>query len=260
MPVELANPNWGNDLLSGVFRDAESNARSTAASYPDVYDILIRVDRHFRDINDSIEYVTDLNLLVPQILFGRAYAATLAGFRLSISCQASEAIPLIRSCIEHSWYALHIARDSAPFKKAEIWFERNDSDAAKKRSKAEFTIAKVKKSHEIVDAATAEAVSKIYELTIDYGAHPNQFGVLGSATMAQGKNEVKFDVGILHPRPELIMFALKTGVDAAIACFKIFAHIFPERFKISGLDDRTQRLSIDAVEVFQRRASQFQAK
>ena len=51
----------------------------------------------------------------------RAHAAWLAAVRLGMSGQVVETYPLVRMVVENSWYALHLAKDSAPPARAGVW-------------------------------------------------------------------------------------------------------------------------------------------
>ena len=104
-------PEWGNDPLSGFFRDAEYNARVTAVKLPAVYELLQRVHTLFRKFKDLIAKDSREEFVVPRFLMVRTHSSCLAGLRLAMSGQVSEAFAVLRSGVECTWYALHIAKD-----------------------------------------------------------------------------------------------------------------------------------------------------
>ena len=71
-----------------------------------------------------------------------------------------------------------IAKDPKGTQPAQIWLRRNEDAIAKSRCKSEFTVTKLRQTHEALDPDTAADLHKIYEDLIDFGAHPNQFGAL----------------------------------------------------------------------------------
>jgi hypothetical protein len=100
--------------------------------------------------------------------------------RIAMSGQAFEAQPALRLAIEEAWYALHIAKDPAPPRRARIWYDRGDSQQATQACKNEFTVGNVRRTHEQFDLKTAAVMKVLYEDTIEFGGHPNQAGVVSS--------------------------------------------------------------------------------
>ena len=173
-----------------------------------------------------------------------------------MSGQISEAQALNRAAIEQAWYALHIAKDPAGWPRAEMWLRRNESDAAEDTCKTEFTVAKVRHTHESLDADTAKDLHYLYKQTINFGAHPNQMGVMSQIRKAEDANKIVFNVGILAPDPHGVMATMKVTTAVAIGVFRIFGLIYPERFAIVGLQGETGQLVGLLNEVFK----QFIAK
>jgi hypothetical protein len=229
-------PGWGHDTLSEFFRLADYNARVTAANYPDVFELLIRVDAAFKRAEVILEHDSGWVRVVPRFLLIRTHSTYLAALRAGMSGQLSEAFVLLRSAVEQSWYALHMAKDPGGEARIDVWLHRNDDDEALRRCKAEFTISNVRSTHQAHDASAASQLQTIYEQLINYGAHPNQMGVFTGLTMGRSDNQVNFAVGILHPAELPVMVTLRLSVAVAVGSLKIFQLVFPERFMLTGLD------------------------
>ena len=88
-------PEWGNDPLSGFFRDAEYNARVTAVKLPAVYELLQRVHTLSRKFEDLIAKDSREEFVIPRFLMVRTHSSCLAGLRLAISGQVSEAFAVL---------------------------------------------------------------------------------------------------------------------------------------------------------------------
>ena len=86
---------WGNDPLSVFFKDAEYNNRVTALNLPAVYELLQRVNTLFKQFEDVIEKDTREEFLLPRFLMVRTHSSYLAGLRLAMSGQVSEAFPVL---------------------------------------------------------------------------------------------------------------------------------------------------------------------
>src|SRR5258708_4204579 len=168
-------PDWGADSLSArYFKNAEYNDRATAANYPDVFAFLKRIHAGFERIEAAIENDGGAVRIVPRFLLVRTHSTFLGASRLAMSGQISEAQALNRTVIEQAWYALHIAKDPAGWPRAEIWLRRNESDAAENACKTEFTVAKVRHTHDSLDSDTAQSLHSLYKQTVNFGAQPNR--------------------------------------------------------------------------------------
>ncbi len=248
--TEKKPPDWGNGPLSAFFRDAEYNARVIALRFQDVYDLLGQVHTLFQKFEEAIEKDNRAELLVARLLMVRSHSSFLAGIRLAMSGQVSESFPVLRSVVESTWYALHIAKDPRGTERSEIWLRRNEDGQAKRRCQSEFTVKKVRETHQALDAATAKEFHEMYENLIDFGAHPNQFGVMMAIGKTETDRQVDFSVGILHPKQLPVLFALRMAVGTAIGALKTFQLVFPERFTLTGLDLEIEKLIPQATAIF----------
>ena len=180
----------------------------------------------------------------------RTHSSFLAAIRLAMSGQLSESYAVLRAAIEQAWYALHMAKDPQPPTRTTVWLCRNDDETSKSKCKSEFTIAKVRSTHESLDPATAKQLHELYETMIDFGAHPNQLGMLvamGKSEMEQGIN---YQVGILFPEVVALAATLRMAVAVAVGALKVFQLIFPECFKLMGLDEEIKALVNELNSVF----------
>jgi len=131
---------------------------------------------------------------------------------------------------------LHIAKDPKPPNRAKVWLCRNENKASKAKCKNEFTVANVRSTHGSLDSVTAKQLHQLYETMIDFGAHPNQLGVLVEVSKLETEQEINYRVGILFPQIVPLVATLRMAVTMAVGALKVFQLIFPERFKIMGLD------------------------
>ena len=127
-----------------------------------------------------------------------------------------------------------------------IWLCRNDDAEAKKRCRNEFTVRKVRQTHEEQEAADARELHKVYETLIDCGAHPNPFGVMTALSKIETDNQIDYSVDILNPKREPALHALKMAVTTAIGALKTFQLVFPKRFTDAGLDLEIEKLILQA--------------
>jgi hypothetical protein len=248
--VNQALPPWGVDPLSTFLSNAQWNERALAVNVPDLYALLQRVHGAFEHVAAITEKESNEHLLPTRFLMARAHAAWLAAVRLGMSGQVVEAYPLVRMVVENSWYALHLAKDSAPPARAEVWLRRSDDDAAERRCATEFSIRNVRETHAALDAANERALHEVYRRTIAFGGHPNERGVLSATTRTDTGETYTYAVAQLTDRPLLITAALKATVEAAVGALRTFRLVFPERFEIMGLDRDVDKLVHEHNAVF----------
>jgi hypothetical protein len=227
-PVEP--PRWGPDLLSKYLHETELNTRITAANLPHIFSLLKELDEAFRTAERAIE--SDTKHLLPRFLFVRVHSACLAASRLGMGGQAPEAHAVLRTGVELGWYALHIAKDPEGSLRERTWLERNDNEECTRRCKTEFTIARVRSTHEGLDARTAADLRAVYDTLIDFGGHPNPLGTLGMVrpTAAKRQGERAYDVGILRADHLQMRFVLRNVVAVGVGALKILNLIYPEPF------------------------------
>jgi len=249
-------PPWEEDPLSTFMANAEHNVRVTALKWPDVYAIQQRAHALMARITELIETDPgDVHLVVPRLLIGRSHSAVLAVMRSAMSGQAFEAQLQLRLAIEEVWYALHVATDPAPPARAQTWWDRGNNPEATQECKDEFTVANVRKTHERLDPETAAAMRRLYDHTIDLGGHPNQGGVASSLVIDRSEPDAaSVKVGILHAGTLIALATVKAAVDVAIGFAKTAGLVWPEPFRIAGVDDQINQLVRHSAEVFGKRA------
>lgn len=235
-------PPWDDDPLSELIKLADHNVRVTSLNLPVVFELLKKVESIFKKVQEAIEHDSKTELLVPRFLIARTHSSFFAAIRLAMSGQFTEAYPVLRQAIEQAWYALHIAKDPSPPSRMEVWLRRNDDSAAKAKCKQEFTIANVRSTHEANDPSTARQLLELYESVIDYGAHPNQLGVLVGIAYSKTDKKIEYNVGILCPEPLPMMVTIRLAVAVAVGTLKVFQKIFPERFEIMNIDNKIDEL------------------
>jgi hypothetical protein len=240
-------PPWGDDPLSSqFFAQAQFNERAASLNYPDVYKLLQYANGAFEAANQAVEKDNSELLLLPRLFVVRTRAAFLGAIRLAMAGEIPEAFPILRLAIELAWYALHIAKDPNPPERARIWLKRGDNKESTAACKKEFKVANVRATHEVIDAKHASHMHQLYENMIDMGAHPNQLGLFSAIGSDTQEKQMTFQVGILYPLEFPLLATLGMAIAVAHDVLRTFQLVFPERFKIMGLDMRIAGLLTSA--------------
>jgi hypothetical protein len=82
----------------------------------------------------------------------------------------------------------------------------------------------------------------LYERTIDFGAHPNERGVSGSTTFDESPGRTTFQAIYLHSDSLSLEHVIKTTAQIGLGALLIFERIFPQRFRILGIDANLEAL------------------
>lgn len=159
----------------------------------------------------------------------------------------------LRGAIEASWYALHMAKDPRPPERVSIWLNRNTDTATRNQCKTEFRVSSVRATHEAVDADVAAIFQQLYDETIEFGAHPNEQGILAAISHDGTAAPPRLNVQILSDNNVLIAAAMQRAIEIGIGVLKTYELIFSDQFRAASLDRETWQL-IEATKVlFKRR-------
>jgi hypothetical protein len=148
----------------------------------------------------------------------------------------TDAFPLQRSCLEYAGYAKLVTVEP---ELARLWLQR-DQNLAEVRKK--FSNRAVRESIEKDDAALAKIYQALYELSIDFGAHPNEKGVLGSVVPGSPATGT-MQVTILPGDSLQLWHGLKNCGRIGICSLKIFNLIFGDHFAKSDFDTKVAEVS-----------------
>lgn len=168
-----------------------------------------------------------------------AHAAYRAAAGLAMSTQSATAFAAMRQCLENALYCLYINQHPDSL---ETWIKRDVDQEAKQKMRSEFTIGNLKKTLEAVDPATCKVWSKMYDKTIDFGAHPNPSALVSALKMHEGEKSIRFQVSYLTKEPEVIRGTMKSVAQTGVCSLLILRNVFPRRFDELGMTKSLQQL------------------
>ncbi len=146
---------------------------------------------------------------------------------------------VLRGCLENSLYGLHISNNPDT---REIWLCRHDDEGGKKKCKNEFTARNVFNTLKAKDEKIHKIAKDLYETTIDYGAHPNELGMLSMMRKTQDENQIDFMVDYLTGDSMPLRLGLKITSRVGVCSLFIFQLVFKERFDILGISKDLETL------------------
>jgi hypothetical protein len=112
-----------------------------------------------------------------------------------------------------------------------VWSDRDKGGAERKASRKAFgsAVADVIKILDLKDAGLGAFVSRLYESSIDHGAHPNSLGIWNNVQVALPlEDQKRFDQGSIYPGNSLQVFrALNAALEYGRAVALILAYCLP---------------------------------
>lgn len=222
-------PDWGEDELTFLMEQAHRNRVATFKNKPEF--------RRLIAINDCFQRVsggwTNPQNQVAALLLIRSHSAFFAACEKAASSALADTFPHIRACLEYAAYALHIDQTPAL---AETWLKRHDSDPARAAVRREFSIVNLRASIKGRDRHAEEVFHRLYEESIDFGAHPNERAVTGSLEIETTDQGREFKQLWFHGDGQTLDYVLVSTARAGICALQILQNVFGARFELLSVN------------------------
>lgn len=225
-------PGWGNDSLTQYLENCRANQWATFANKRSEVIDISTIDGMFRKL--LVGAVNPKPLLPAGFLF-RSHSAYLSACGAVMAGQLHEAWALLRVCLEQGGYAHYIGDDAQRW---ERWMSRHDAcnRTQQDKWKKEFAHGRVLHNIKTADAALWGAYKKLYEWTIDYGAHPNERGAsMGTILEEMDDGRRRFNTVYLHDNGCYLDFLLRATAQVGICVLRIAQVIYPTRSQATGV-------------------------
>lgn len=230
--------NWGEDSITRFVDDAKHNIKATFANLQPEFRKSIEINDLYSRFSENL---INPQTILPSFFFLRAHSSCLGGIRLSASGQIPEAYMVFRGCLENSLYGyyIHTSPDMG-----ELWLKRHQSEEALKKMKNSFHIRTLLELLKNDDEQVGSVAIKLYERTIDYGAHPNNYSIFTNTQMKEEGTQKDFKVNYLSGG-DSVAFGLcfKTNAQIGVCSLKIFQKVFKARFDLLGISADIEKVS-----------------
>ncbi len=228
---------WGRDPVTTYLDGVRSNQFATFANKQSAFADLIEIDGMFRRLLDG---AMNPKPLLPASFLLRSHSAYLAALSAVASGQLYEAQSLLRGSLEQAGYGCFIGNNQERW---ELWMNRHDSPDSLKSVRREFTHGKIVQHLTSADVSIAEIYAKLYDWTIDYGAHPNERGASMSSAIRDLPDGAKQIQAIyLYDDGLLMDFCLRETAQVGLCDLRIACLIYPARTKAVGIEYQLQEI------------------
>ena len=229
-------PTWGKDKLADFCEKCRHNTIGTFVNAQDRYRRLKLVDEYYWTLKENL---TDTPRWFSGLFVHHAHMCFLGGARLSLAGQFAEVYPLLRACIEYALHGFHF-RDNEEAQ--EVWLRRSDSKKARDKAGRAMTARKMLREFKEADPKAHAIVTGLYEHCIDHGGHPNDGAVLANLKLDEGERTVGFTQRLLDDLGTPQHMTLKDTAAVGAGGLVIFQHVWETRYKLTGLDQKLERL------------------
>lgn len=155
------------DKLSSYLNVTLENHVNHAKKEPDLMWMTHEMDRFFHQEVFIQKYDANAVTIVlatnSYMLLSNAVSQALSGHQVAV-------LPVARTALESACYAYLTSSDN---KMCEIWLNRDKSKTARDNCRKAFTIGATEAKLKHISPDMADYLKKLYELSIEYGAHPN---------------------------------------------------------------------------------------
>lgn len=225
------HPNWGQDQLTAFFQLGE---QATWASIVDPstrpwFEKLREADSTF------VDALKALNGPTPNFFEGLMLASAHAAFRsaaqFALGGRTCEAMVLLRSSLEYAMYGVHFHRKPELI---EVWSKRGDGEAQRKAVRKAFKSTEMLDGISTLNNAVGSRCKRLYELTIDMGAHPNEMGFYGRLKIEDvpGTANKIFMIKYLSGGDSSHLATLKNACSVGVCVLECFRLVYRHRFDI----------------------------
>lgn len=232
---------WGKDSLSHFLEVSQQSELATFEEKSDKYKQLQTINDRFLGNRQNLilsimptilEHYDDVEFdqltlehkdWLELFFYLRTQAAFVGASKLALSAQIPETYMLLRGVLENAMYGFYIWKN--PDKK-EIWLARDDSPEAKQLVKNTFKVSYNYDAISSVDSALRDDVYKLYNDTIDKGAHPNVKTFIDNAVQKNEDGALSLAVTFLNrdQQDKLLDDVIATG-DLV---FRLFKAMYPD--------------------------------
>ena len=237
--VEFGEPpdGWLGDSLSQYLQAAHQNAYAAFTKDDSGYDSLREVTDVFFDAADLIvPGGREEGHVLSPTFFSKSFYSFLGAARFCLASQVPEAYVLMRASIEAAAYGYLIAVEP---NLGTVWAQRGQSSEPTREEKNAITFGKGYKALKEVNEQLATSLKEFYELTIDFGAHPNRSSIMNHVETERTPDGAVLTHNIFSGIESLESASLDNSVSGLLV-LSVFNLIFPERFSTENIPERLE--------------------
>ena len=233
--------NWGEDTLTEFFDKARSSAWATFAEekYRSWVFSLIEIDNFFLNLINSLN---DKNQNAFEgLMLLSSHSSFRSSAEFAMQGRTAETMGLNRNVIEYAAYAIYFFSNPELIT---VWSTREDSVENRNAVKQHFKYYKMKNAIGKLDNNIGKNVNRLYEETIDLGAHPNESALFRRLLLDKNPDTRKITMGIkyLQSGEDAHVDTLRVTIEVGISVLECFGLIYSEEYDNKNLSVQIEQL------------------
>ena len=243
MPVMITQHSpsgWGQDSVSQYLDNCRTNQFAAFANKRPQFEDLVAIEEMFQRLQSGV--INEASWMPVSFFLCRSHSAYLSAMGAVLAGQLFESQSLLRACLEQAAYGYFVNDDHERF---ELWMNRHENADTRKAMRTEFTHRKISDTLATADATLGKIYEYLYEMTIDYGAHPNERGVFSSSAIERSpseKNQYRVVHVYLHGNGPKLDGHLKMAAQIGLCALQIARLISPERIQALGIQTQLDEM------------------
>jgi hypothetical protein len=229
-------PGWEANSLTDFLDSAHHNTFGTFQQHKYIWGHLSRIYDGFDRLTNNL--YNSLPIL-PVLLYTRSHSAFMAATRLAVATQTVDVNPVLRSAVEYSVIAMYFKHHP---KVASLWLKRHESEKTRAKVRNELRTGQVFRFVKEQHPRLGGELKRLYEASIDDGAHPNVAGVVKGLNVIEDLKDVTINTNFLTDEEPLIEFCLYMTSSVGVTVLEMGSVIFKERAKVLSLDTTVLKL------------------
>ena len=224
---------WADHPLAHFLAGAWRNTVRTFSREHAHYEALAEIDAVFRQL---VEHASQGTERLACSMLVRTHGSLLAASSLALSGQVAESYVLMRNALGSALQGIFLAGNA---ERQQIWIARADDDQAAELMQSTFADGSMLEHLRELDGTTAAIFERLYQRTIDRGAHPNAHGRFVHSGVDQ---PVDFARAYLITDDDVQRMALRSAAQVGICTLSMFYYVYGELYRAHKLDARLAKL------------------
>jgi hypothetical protein len=233
-------PGWSQPKLPSFLEILWANTIGTFANKLEAHR-LCRIDDLMSDIaSDWKSAAPTIEDIGPLVMFFRAHSAFRGACGLGMGGMTVEGMAVLRLSLEFAGCACLLNEKPAL---TPVWWDRDVDQKSRKRARKEFTAGAIIRAVKRLDQSLGEIYEMLYDLTIQFGAHPNEKTVTQSLHLDEAPTQTILEQVYLQADGLVLDHWIRTSNQIGSCVLKVFEHLHHERFKNLNVRSRIETLA-----------------
>ncbi len=231
LQAKLKSTNWPKTTLFTLLTNANNNNLISLLKLKGYSGLLRDLLDAFEKAIQKLAYSNEDELMIVS-LFARTYGSFFASIRLASSGQLTDSWAQSRTCLENALYAFYMHDDPSLI---HIWTNRQKTDQDRRQCRKHFQYTKIIGKLKANHPRLANQTDKLYQMCIDYGAHPTEWSVAINWQLLQKGGRQVTRLSLLNRDETFMRGCLALNANVGLRVLSIFNLVYSNEFNAANM-------------------------